>query len=116
VRDDFWQARHLQPVTAIPPLRLTRGTHPMKEHSHIKIVGQFCGHIAIGVLMFTAALLGAVATKNALTILKPWLGDQSLLDALHLLEGIFLWADICFLAWWCVFSTLQACKALCKTM
>lgn len=87
----------------------------MKGHSHIEIVGQFCGHIAVGVLMFTSALLGAVATKNVLIFFGPLL-SQSLLDALHLLEGLFLWADVCFLAWWCVFSTIKACKALCKTM
>lgn len=84
----------------------------MKSHSHWELLGQFVAHIFLGVCMFTITLLGGAATKYVLVFFAPVLGHASH-EALELLEHVFLWADVAFLAWWCVYSTFKACKALC---
>lgn len=88
----------------------------MKGLFHLEIIGNFAGHIFAGVCMFVGMLLGGIATKHAVLMFEPLMGGHALHDALHVLETLFLWTDVSFLAWWCVFSTFKACQSIVKSM
>lgn len=89
----------------------------MSRFLHLELIGQFLGHLFGGVCMFVGLLIGGLATKQAVLFFAPLMGGDSPSThiALEVLEAIFLWADVFFLSWWCVFSTFKACQGLCKT-
>ena len=111
--DDFLLLGHLHAVTAIP-LRFNVRYQTMKGAFYLNVIGQFAGHLCAGIAMFFLTLLGAIATKQGLIFFEPWMGGQSVYDALHYLETFLLWADLSFLAWWVVWSTFHACRSITK--
>ncbi len=90
----------------------------MKENfkKQLEVMGEFFGHIVVGVLMFIGMLVGGAAMKYAVVFLHPLICGHASHEAMEILETVFLWADVVFLSWWCIFSTYKACKALIKLM
>jgi hypothetical protein len=88
----------------------------MKEHfkKQLEVMGEFFGHIVMGVVMFIGMLGGGWIVKFIVHFAEPIFGGASYSSAMEVIEFIFLWADVAFLVWWCIYSTIRACKALMK--
>lgn len=79
---------------------------------HLKTLGEYVGHLAIGATMFAALLLFGGSLNLLVNWLGPIIGDQSFSDLMAMVEKVILYADIVFIVWWAVFSTYKAIKEL----
>lgn len=79
---------------------------------HLKTLGEYVGHLAVGAAMFAALLLFGGALNMLVQWLSPVIGDESFADLMLMVEKIILYADIVFIVWWAVFSTYKAIKEM----
>lgn len=79
---------------------------------HLKILGEYIGHLAIGAAMFAALLLFGGALNLLVHWVGPVVGDDSFADLMKLVEKVILYADIAFIVWWAIFSTYKAIKEM----
>lgn len=80
--------------------------------SHLKILGEYVGHLAIGAAMFAALLLFGGALNLLVHWAEPIIGDESFSNLMKQVEKIILYGDITFIVWWALFSTYKAIKEM----
>lgn len=76
------------------------------------VLGEYIGHLAIGVGMFSALLIFGGALNKLVHWAAPVIGDDSFSDLMKVVEKVILYADIAFIAWWAIFSTYKAIKEM----
>lgn len=79
---------------------------------HLKTLGEYVGHLAVGAAMFAALLLFGGALNRLFRLLGPIIGDESFADLMQIVEKVILFADIAFIVWWAIFSTYKAIKEM----
>ena len=79
---------------------------------HLKTLGEYVGHLAVGAAMFAALLLFGGALNRLVRWLGPIIGDESFADLMLIVEKVILYADIAFIVWWAIFSTYKAIKEM----
>lgn len=79
---------------------------------HLKTLGEYVGHLAIGAAMFAALLVFGGALNRLVHWLGPVIGDESFTGLMQLVEKVILYADIVFIVWWAIFSTYKAIKEM----
>lgn len=79
---------------------------------HLKIFGEYVGHLVIGAAMFAALLLFGGALNLLVHWATPIIGDESFAELMKIVEKVILYADITFIVWWAIFSTYKAIKEM----
>jgi hypothetical protein len=76
------------------------------------ILGEYIGHLAIGAAMFSALLLIGGALSIFVHWMTPIIADDYFTQLMKWVERIILYADVAFILWWALFSTLNAIKEM----
>lgn len=79
---------------------------------HLKILGEYVGHLAVGAAMFAALLVFGGVVNWLVHWLGPTIGDKAFTDLMVVVERVILYADIVFILWWAIFSTYKAIKEM----
>ena len=79
---------------------------------HLKVLGEYVGHLAVGAAMFAALLLFGGSINSLVHWFAPIIGDESFVDLMTLVEKVILYADIAFIVWWAIYSTYKAIKEM----
>lgn len=79
---------------------------------HLEVLGEFLGHLAMGVAFFTLLVLASLL----ISALTHWVGGfevgKDLVPVLRFVEHVLLYGDCVFMVWWVLHSTYKGCKAL----
>jgi len=84
----------------------------MKIRKNMYALGEYVGHLIIGVLMFSALMLFGGLLNLLVHSSAPYIGDDQFLQLMKLVERIILYGDVVFIVWWSVFSTYKAIKEM----
>lgn len=79
---------------------------------HLKTLGEYVGHLAVGAAMFAALLVFGGALNRLVHWFGPAIGDESFSELMKIVEKVILYADIVFIVWWAIFSTYKAIKEM----
>jgi hypothetical protein len=82
----------------------------------LEILVDYVAHLAIGALMFVALLFFGGALNMLVKWAAPIIANAWFINVMTLVEEMMLFADIFFLAWWLVFSTVIALKHIKDTL
>ncbi|MCK9988291.1 MAG: hypothetical protein AzoDbin1_04763 [Azoarcus sp.] len=79
---------------------------------HLRILGEYVGHLAVGAAMFAALLVFGGALNILFHWAGPVIGDERFSSLMKGVEEVILYADIAFIVWWAIFSTYKAIKEM----
>lgn len=79
---------------------------------NLEILGEFLGHLAMGVAFFLLLVLASLAVAWVTHLVAGFEIGKDLVPVLRVMEHLILYTDCVFLGWWVVHSTYKACKAL----
>ncbi|MCC7696796.1 hypothetical protein ACWYXK_08595 [Janthinobacterium lividum] len=81
---------------------------------HLKILGEYVGHLTIGALMFAALLFFGGVLNVLVHWATPIVGDNSFANLMKIVEKIILYTDATFIMYWAIYSTYTAIKEMIK--
>lgn len=84
----------------------------MKLRSKKEVLGEFLGHIVLGVAIFVIIAAAAIGLAWIVHLVEGVVWAAHLVKPLVFLELLMLWADVFLLGWWVLFSTIRAAKEL----
>lgn len=77
---------------------------------NLLIFAEYLSHLIIGSLMFVSLLLIGAALHGVILWVAPFLGNHGLISLMEWAEQIIIWADVVFLVWWYLYSTVRAIR------
>lgn len=84
----------------------------MKLRSKKEVLGEFLGHIIVGLIIFASIFAAALGLAWAVHLIEGVDWAKELVGPLVFTEKLMLYTDLFLLCWWVIFSTYKAAKEL----